>query len=60
MIVIRLIIILVIISLLVCLAAYVMTQKRAYLRLAWQIIKFSGLLLIAAFLLFAVGRILLR
>jgi hypothetical protein len=49
----------VIIAVLVCLAAFVVTRHRGYLRLAWQIIKFSAVIAIAAALFFLITRIIL-
>ncbi len=59
MLVLRFLIVLMIISVLVCFGGYVVTQHRGYLRLAWQIIKFSGVILLVALLLFAVSRFIL-
>jgi hypothetical protein len=59
MIVLRFLIVLMVISVLVCLGAFLVTQHRGYLRLAWQIIRFSGVLLLAALLLFAISRVIL-
>ncbi len=59
MIVLRFLILLMVISVLVCLGAFLVTQHRGYLRLAWQIIRFSGVLLLAALLLFAISRVIL-
>ena len=59
MLVLRFLIVLMVISVLVCLGAFLVTQHRGYLRLAWQIIRFSGVLLLAALLLFAISRVIL-
>ena len=59
MIVLRFIIVLTLISVLVCLGAFLFTRNRGYLRLAWQIIKFTGVILIMAVLLFAISRFIL-
>lgn len=59
MFVLRLILYLMAIGVLVCLGAYLFTQQRGYLRLAWQIIKFAGVILLAALMLFALSRIIL-
>lgn len=59
MIVLRLLIVLVVITVIVCLGAFLFTQHRGYLRLAWQIIKFSGVMLLVAVLLFAISRVIL-
>jgi hypothetical protein len=59
MFVLRLIFFLMAIGVLVCLGSYAYTGHRGYLRLAWQIVKFTGVILVAAVLLFALSRIIL-
>jgi hypothetical protein len=47
------------IAILVCLGAFVVTQHKGYLRLAWQIAKYCLLVLIAAGILFVISRLIL-
>ena len=59
MIVLRLLLVLMIISVVVCLGSFLVTRHRGYLRLAWQIIKFGAVMLLAAVLIFAISRVIL-
>ncbi len=59
MLVLRLLMIIVGIAILVCLGAFVVTQHKGYLRLAWQIAKYCLLVLIAAGILFVISRLIL-
>jgi hypothetical protein len=59
MLVLRLLLVLVLIAVVVSVGVGLFTRDWRYLRLAWQIIKFTGVLLFIAAVLYAVGRIIL-
>ncbi len=55
--IIRLVFVLVLIAVLVLLAAYFLTKNPRYLQLIKQVLKYAGLLLLMALLLFLVARV---
>ena len=59
MLVLRLLLVLVLISVTVSLCVYFLSGDKRYLRFSWQIIKFTIVLLFAAAVIFAMGRIIL-
>jgi hypothetical protein len=59
MLVLRLLLVLVLIAVVVSVCAAMFTRDWRYLRLAWQIIKFTGVLLLIAAVLYALGRVIL-
>jgi hypothetical protein len=59
MLVLRLLLVLVLIAVVVSAGFALFTRDWRYLRLAWQIVKFTGVLLFIAAVLYAVGRIIL-
>ena len=59
MLVLRLLLVLVLITVVAAVGVGLFSRDWRYLRFAWQIIKFTGVLLFVAALLYAVGRIIL-
>lgn len=59
MLVLRLMLILAAISVAVTMGVFFLTRDRRYLRFSWQIIKFTGVLLLIAVAVLAAGRIIL-
>lgn len=59
MLVLRLLLALALISVAVSFGIYFLTGDKRYLRFAWQIIKFTIVLLFVAAVLFAMGRVIL-
>ncbi len=55
----RILLILILFSVAICLAAYLVKGDKRYLRLIWQIIKYAFLLLLAGAVIMAVARIIL-
>jgi hypothetical protein len=59
MLVLRFLLVLALISVVVSLGIYFLSGDKRYLRITWQIIKFTIVLLFIAGILFALGRIIL-
>ena len=59
MLILRLVLVLGLISILVSVGVYLMTRDRRYLRFAWQLFKFIGLLLLVLAAIMFFGRMLL-
>lgn len=59
MLVLRLLLVLAVISVVVSLGIYFLSGDKRYLRVSWQIIKFTIVLLMVAGILYALGRIIL-
>lgn len=59
MLVLRFLLFLGLISIAVSVGAYLITRDRRYLRFAWQLFKFSGVLLLIVAAVIAMGRIIL-
>ena len=59
MLVLRFLLILTLVAVAVTFAIYLLSGDKRYLRLCWQIVKFTLVLLLVAGVVFAVGRIIL-
>lgn len=59
MLILRLVLVLGLISILVSVGVYLLTRDRRYLRFAWQLFKFIGLLLLVLAAIMFFGRMLL-
>jgi hypothetical protein len=59
MLVLRFLLLLTLVSVAVTLGVYLLTRNRRYLRLAWQLLKFSGVLILIVYLVLVMGRALL-
>lgn len=59
MLIVRLLLVLGAIAVVVSLGVFIATGDRRYLRFSWQLIKFTGILLLVAAILFVAGRLIL-
>ena len=59
MLVLRFLLILTVVAVAVTFAIYLLSDDKRYLRLCWQIVKFTLVLLLVAGVVFAMGRIIL-
>ena len=59
MLVLRLLLVIGVIAVAVSMAVYLLSGDKRYLRFAWQLIKFTGVLLFVAAVIMAMGRIIL-